>query len=226
MKSLQRFARSGLFGVLACFSTGQVFADAVITSATREVLADVGDGPQADSDVGTSGSFSASVSSISFSEASAVQDSSIGVSQFGGTGGAQILGSGAVSHSTYEVFFDLSVSHAYSLSGLLEESLNGGESTAVFELTGPGTNLLFGATGNAGALDLANAGFLGPGSYHLEVDAFSHGEESNDFVTTIWEFDLTLRVLQVPEPATLALLAIALAGFAFSRRKTLVVKRS
>ncbi len=76
-------------------------------------------------------------------EASADQDSNIAGSSFSGSGGSSIGFSviedeNVSALSFFDVFFDLTSNHSYSLNGELLANVDGGRGLASFDLSGPG----------------------------------------------------------------------------------------
>jgi hypothetical protein len=128
------------------------------------------------------------------------------------------------SSSHYEVFFDLSSPHAYNLTGTLGASIDGGRGIAAFLLIGP-TPLDFAAV-DFGTVNLAGSGVLDAGFYRLIVSSLVDPGpeiEPNSFMGGVatWNFNLQLEetTTQAPEPVTLSLLALGLAGV-LARRKS------
>ncbi|MCC7485600.1 MAG: PEP-CTERM sorting domain-containing protein [Burkholderiales bacterium] len=140
---------------------------------------------------------------------------------FNGRGSALVgfsvlMSEGIYANSFFDVFFDITIAHAYTLQGLLDANVDGGSGRAEFYLDGP-TALAFAATN--GPTQMNDAGALAPGSYHLLVSAAM--DNGRDFTSGAYMggnadffFDLRLTPAAAPEPATLALLALALLGLA------------
>jgi hypothetical protein len=125
--------------------------------------------------------------------------------------------------SFFDVFFDITTPHAYSLAGTLSANADGGRALGAFGLDGP-TPLSFAAFG-FGTTPLTSNGVLAPGSYHLTVAAlFDHGTsvEPDAFMggSASFDFDFRIRELQqTPEPATVFLVALGMAaGLAIRKR--------
>jgi PEP-CTERM motif len=224
------------FGILALFiGAKEARATPVVVGAIRDVT--IGDfantlpGPA--SPFTGVGPFSDNVTAnLGDVDVSAQQSSNIDAAagQFSGNGtatvGFSVLEFDEVfAGSHYEVFFDLSSPHAYSLTGTLAASIDGGQGIALFLLIGP-TPLDFAAI-DFGTVNLADTGVLAAGFYRLIVSAdMGPGPEidPNSFMGGVatWNFNLELEetTTQVPEPVTLSLLALGLAGVGLARRRT------
>lgn len=236
---MQRLA-VGIALAAALIAAGPVTATPInVTAATRQV--EVGSaeadflGPNSPS-IGF-GSFSDSVTQdfvgtdgITLKPAAADQNSNIqpGVGFLSGSGNASIGFSvlqtdGVFADSFFEVFFDLSGSHTYTLTGQLEASVDGGHGEARFQLLGP-TPIDFDAI-DFGTVPLASNGTLAPGSYHLLVSAVmdNGGVAQEDAAmggssSFAFEFLLSESSTSVPEPAALALLMLAFGALGLSRQ--------
>jgi hypothetical protein len=179
------------------------------------------------------GAFSDSVlANLGDEDVAANQSSNIqpGAGLFSGAGNASVGFSILEVEETYassffDVFFDITTPHSYGLTGALSANIDGGRGLGVFGLDGP-TPLSFAAI-DFDTVTLASTGVLAPGSYHLTVfalvdpgtvidpDSFMGGSSSFDFDFRVQE--ITNGV--VPEPATLALLAVGLLGVVARRGK-------
>ena len=120
----------------------------------------------------------------------------------GGSGAAGLLANGvgvAAATSWFDVTFDISTAHAYSLAGNLNSS---GSVNSVFSLSGPGTNLSY-------STSFSNSGVLNAGTYNIV--AYSAGgspRSGGGSGSGDYKFDLSLTQITtnpIPEPTTLAI---------------------
>ncbi len=149
---------------------------------------------------------------------------------FSGTGSASIgysmfASTGAYADSFFDVFFDLTTPHAFALSGTLMASDDGGFARAVFDLSGP-TALSWIATSSISPIPVLASGTLPAGSYHVVVRAkMDNGGNTQDGAAMggMASFDFSLALSQtppaIPEPTTISLLGLGLAGSALQRRR-------
>jgi hypothetical protein len=154
--------------------------------------------------------------------AGADQNSVVGASSLSGAGFTAVQHFNPVfieisALSLFEVFFELTGNHSYSLNAFLLATSAGGDSftLALFDLSGPGG---FSFSVIDQELGLSQTGTLGPRSYHLTVLSLAESVSSR-FGVAGYEFTFDLHsVPSVPEPGSLALLVIGLAIAAFRKR--------
>ena len=154
------------------------------------------------------GTFNTSIGSL------VSQNSTLTFNSLVATGSAQGSGifTSSSSSSTFEVLFDLSDFADYSLdfsSTFLAQGF--------FTLSGPNLNI----SADLGEpffepLEITQVGVLEPGQYNIEIEVFqfSSGFPDPDPPSA---FDLDFQISAVPEPSSLAL--IALSSFVFSIRR-------
>ena len=127
--------------------------------------------------------------------------------------------------SFFDVFFDLSTPHTYSLTGTLVANDDGGFARARLGLTGP-TSLSFIAIGVNPNVAMSASGVLSPGTYRLVVEAaMDNGGNAQDGAymggdaAFNFNFQLTDASRPIPEPTMTLLLAAGLGCAAGSRRR-------
>ncbi len=144
----------------------------------------------------------------------------------GSVGFSVPLSEGVFANSFFDVFFEISLDHSFTLSGSLTASADGGSARARFDLLGP-TPLSFSAI-DSDTTPLADSGLLSAGSYHLTVSAIMDNDGNVDpgsfmggTATYSFNFGITesSQQAQVPVPATLALLGLGLMGMVVARRR-------
>lgn len=218
-----------------------VQADPINLSATRSVT--IGDRSGslsgANSPSTVLGGFSDSVTGLlgpnqpKTTSASQHTDIQAGTGIFAGRGessvGFSVLNSDqVVAESFFDVSFDLTDIHSYSLTGLLTANMDGGYGESLFRLSdGGSTNILFSILNYGDDVVLNSSGTLNPGSYHLLVSSIinNNGDDRgvNGYMggTTSFSFNLDLDPVTstVPEPATWALLLSGLAGLRLLRHR-------
>lgn len=120
----------------------------------------------------------------------------------------------AFAKSTIDVWFDITTARDFTLTGQLVAHIDGGLGLATARLDGP-TSFDFQQQG-WDELDLAHAGTLAPGSYHLEISTLIQPEcEPLDcsiysYMGGTSSFAVDFQVASIPEPGTYAMLLAGL----------------
>ena len=194
---------------LLIFPAGSAWGVATPTAIDRTVAYST----ETQSDLKSSSSPGLFDENISAGEALAFQISEILALSFGGSAGAVASSDDAASAlSSFDVIFELTVPHPFTLEGSVQSSKSfGGTTHSEFLLFGAGTDLFFQAFDNADPTSFSEVGTLAPGVYHLKVtgDA-SVIENTSAFAEAFWQFalELTDPTAAVPEPFTPVLLAL------------------
>jgi hypothetical protein len=153
-------------------------------------------------------------------------------SSFTGTGVATVGFSaeeldGVFSSVVYSVLFELTSSHSYSISGLLDANVDGGVGIAQFDLSVFLGASIYNETASSFATQaLADSGTLGAGFCALTVTAdVNNGGffQPGAFHAGSAEFDFTFTLTEdstpVPAPASFGLLALGLISAPLLRRR-------
>jgi hypothetical protein len=222
--------------LLAATFTTSAFASVTVNSGDRSVI--LNNAPSAvtsQSSNTTSGPYIDNVADSGGSDTTATsgtadQNTDIQALIFGGSGSAHVTGhtgspNNLAGRSRYSITITTDTYYDWFITGSLSINLDGGSGISYVALDDNNTfsSVFFQQkTGGFGSDAVNSSGLLAPGFYTFEIFAQANGTNGgNAFATAGFEnLTLTLRPSEVPEPASLSILAIGAGALMMRRRKS------